>query len=100
MSHRLMSIIVKANARYFVKQGWEQPELLDKLDRWLGDKQDTRLSKKIESWFLCDARWTKEVSPGMLRYFWYIAPVILFVSWYMHRLLLKWAKEVGEWKAS
>jgi hypothetical protein len=96
LSRRFMSTIVKANARYFVKQGWEKPEFLEKIDRWLIDRKDKQLSKKIEAWFRSDAQWTKEISPAMIRHFWYVAPVVWFLTMYMRKLLLIWAKEVED----
>ena len=95
-----MSTIVTANARYFVKQGWEQPELLEKVDHWLSNGKDTQVSHKIESWFQNDAQWTKEISPVMVRHFWYVAPVVLFLTSYMRRILLKWAKEIANGRYS
>lgn len=90
----LIPTIVEANIRYFIKQGWEQPETLDRLNRWFSGSEDEELGKKVVSWLLSDAQWTEEILPSMVRRFWFISPVIIFVAWYMRRLASREASRI------
>jgi len=84
----MFQTIVKANARYFVRRGWEQPEIMSRLDRWFNGNEDKELGGKVVSWCHSDARWIRETLPSIARHFWYVAPVAYFVAWYMRRMLL------------
>jgi len=91
-----VATLIRANIRYFSRQGYESPEMCERVNQWLAGIEDKEVQEKVISWLQSDAGWTGETRPAILRRYWYLSPALLFVWWHVHRRLLWWAKKLQD----
>lgn len=77
---RLAIVLIKADARYFCSMRFEPVGTLARTQDWLKGMDDPEIEAKIIRWMESDIRWTQQIQAEVARYYWYLWPVVWFVS--------------------
>ena len=90
----LEDVWIRADAQYFLDEGFISQDIYQRVLTWLDGKEDADTQAIVASWMEKDAEWIASIETKAMAYFWYVAPVIKLESLLMQRMLLSRAKEL------
>jgi len=88
--------IIKANAEYFCEQGFEPPEVLQRVENWLGGADDPAIAIKIAGWLESDIKWIAKVRVTASQCYWFVVPALRYITNHISSQLARLAKVLRE----
>ena len=89
---KLSIAIIKANTRYFCDQGYKPRETLPQVKDWLEGADDPEIQAKVIKWMESDIKWIEETWAEFTHYYWYLWPVVWFVSHHIAGRAKRWVQ--------
>ena len=89
---KLSIALIRANSRYFCDQGFEPRETLSQVKDWLEGGDDPEIQAKVIKWMESDIKWTQEIWAEVAHYYWYLWPVVWFVSHHIAGRAKRWVE--------
>ena len=93
---RLVRSITRADARYFLENGFISQRLYDAVQRWLEGRDDRHTRAVVAGWLESDARYFRELARALLKHHWYIFPIMLVLVTVVPGRLQKYADRLRE----
>lgn len=92
----LVTAIVRADACYFLENGFIRQSLYHAVQRWLEGGDDKHVRAVVAGWLDSDARYFRRLACALLRHHWYIFPVMLVLVTVVPKRLQKYADYLRE----
>jgi len=90
----LEDAIIRADAQYFLDEGFINDDVYQRVLNWLEGKEDADAQAIVASWIEKDAEWMKSTESSFMAHFWYFAPMIKLGSGAMRNILMSRAKQL------
>lgn len=88
-------IVMKADARYFLIQGYISNDTYDRVFSWLDGKEDKEAQRIVTDWMKRDISWLDEILPTVAKHFGLVAPVVYTVAGRVREMTLHQIRELG-----
>ena len=90
----LVAKVVRADARYFVSNGFITTEVYQSVIDWLETGQDCTAQLTAAKWLESDAEYFRELAWALIVHHWYMAPLMAAMVYFVPKALQKRVKRL------
>jgi len=90
----LVDKIIRADASYFLRNGFISSDEYERVLQWLEGNQDSEIQLKVAEWLESDAQYFMDLAQALVNYHWFILPFMSVFTSVVPKRLKKYADEL------